>query len=75
MQISVTEANNRSGSGRGFALGAGAGNSRRSNPASSSESGSGQLSPCASARRMHFPTVAGNTFRLRATDRRLILAA
>ena len=65
----------QSGSGRSVRLDGGAGNSRRSRPVSSTDSGTGQLSPATLARRRYSPTVDGDVPRLRAMARMLNAAA
>ena len=65
----------QSGSGRDVWLDGSAGNSRRSSPASSSASGTAQLTPATLARRRCSPTVDGDVPRLRAIARMLNAAA
>ena len=65
----------QSGSGRDVWLDGSAGNSRRSSPASSIASGTGQLTPATLARRRYSPTVDGDVPRLRAIARMLNAAA
>ena len=64
-----------SGSGRDVWLDGSAGNSRRSSPASSIASGTGQLTPATLARRRYSPTVDGDVPRLWAIARMLNAAA